>query len=230
MKMPTLIFHGHACFEMRGDSGSCIIDPFLSGNPQADVGPEDISVDAILVTHAHSDHLGDAIEIARRTGATIISTYELALYCQQQGAASVHPMHIGGERTFEWGRVKLTPALHGSSLPEKGIWQLGVACGFLVTIDGSTVYHPGDTGLMSDMQLIGRLENIVVALLPIGGNFTMDATDAIEAAKMLRPDIVVPMHYNTFDVIAADPEQFARRLEAIGHRCHILRPGESLQF
>lgn len=219
-------YHGHACFELRGEEGSIIFDPFLRDNPQADVGPEEVDVDGILVSHGHSDHIGDAVEISRRTGAVIVAPYELAVYCQEKGAKA-HPMYIGGSHQFPFGWVKLVQAHHGSSL---GGRYLGVACGFVVRLGGKTVYHPGDTGLFGDMKLIGELYPLDIAFIPIGSTFTMDIEEAVKAVEFLKPEVAIPMHYNTFPVIQADPEEFARRLSDSPTQVVVMKFGESRNF
>jgi len=223
-------FHGHACFTVESGDKKVLIDPFLSGNPLARAKAEEIEADAILVSHGHGDHLGDALPIAKRTGALIIAPNELAVYCQNQGA-DVHPMHIGGAYQFDFGKVKLTPAWHGSAVIDgDNIIYTGTPCGFIITMDGKTVYHAGDTGLFGDMELIGRLYDIDVALLPIGDNFVMGIDDAVEAVKMLKPKITVPMHYNTFDLIKQDPEVFRKKLDELGYKCAVLDVEDEFDF
>lgn len=225
-----LRFHGHSCFSIESSGYKLIIDPFLDHNPLAKIQAEEIDVDAILVTHGHADHLGDALKIAKRTGAIIIAPNELALYCQSQGA-QVHPMHIGGAHQFDFGRVKLTQALHGSAVIEEGeIIYTGSPCGFLITMADKTVYHAGDTGLFGDMELIGRLDPLEAALLPIGDNFVMGINDALEAAKLLKARIVVPMHYDTFELIQQNPEVFKTKAGQLGIRCEILKVEEELNL
>ncbi len=224
-------FLGHACFLLQGES-TVLIDPFITGNPNASVDPGDINADLILVTHGHSDHLGDAVTIAKNTGATIVSVFEVASYCGQFGVQT-HAMHIGGSNRFGPVKVKLTPALHGSGLPrEDGTMQyLGNPCGFIFTLDGKTIYHAGDTGLFSDMELIGKRHPIDLALLPIGDNFTMGPEDALEAVKLVKPNVVIPMHYNTWPLIAQDPEEFKQDVESeTPARIIILQPGESYEL
>ncbi|MEJ2699703.1 MAG: metal-dependent hydrolase [Desulfuromonadales bacterium] len=202
---------GHACFTLDDGNSRIVIDPFLTGNPVATVAPGDLEVDAVLVTHGHGDHLGDAVDISRRNGAPLIAPFELAKFCERQGA-TVHPMHIGGSHVFPFGRVKLTIAHHGSAFVGAEAEYTGNPCGFLVTMAGRTVYHAGDTGLFSDMRLIGELNEIDAALLPIGDNFTMGPEDARVAAGFLKAKTVIPMHYNTFELIAQDPDAFTRSL------------------
>jgi L-ascorbate metabolism protein UlaG (beta-lactamase superfamily) len=204
-----------------------IVDPFLTGNPQAVWKPEGIDVQFILVTHGHADHLGDTLEIALRTGATVIAPNELALYCRSKGA-NIHPMHIGGSRQFPFGKVKLTPALHGSAI-EEGLIYTGNPCGFLIFMNERIIYHAGDTGLCSDMKLIGEYTPVDLALLPIGDNFVMGIEDAVEAAKFVKAKQVVPMHYNTFDLIKQDPLDFKKKLNGIAV-CTILQPGEYVEI
>jgi len=221
-----ITYHGHSCFELRTGKGGVIIDPFLKGNPLADIGPDKVSVDAVLVTHGHADHLGDAVEIAMNNDAPIIAPFELVNYCISKGAMG-HAMHIGGGADFSFGRVKLTIAHHGSTTDEGPV---GNPCGFVVTMGGKTVYHAGDTGLFYDMNLIGETNHIDCALLPIGDNFTMGPEDAARAVKMLHPAVVIPMHYNTFDVIKQDPEVFKAALGGEGPDVRILSPGESTEI
>ncbi len=227
--MAKLWYLGHSAFYLEGDKLKALIDPFLSQNPWAIAKPEDFTdLNYIFVTHGHSDHLGDAIEISKRTGAVIVSVYEVGLYCSSKGAKT-HNMHIGGRYRFPFGTVKLVPAAHGSSTVENNqIIYLGNPCGFLIEIDGKVIYHAGDTALISDMELIGRYENVDVALLPIGGNFTMDVRDAAIAAEMVKPKLAIPMHYKTWPIIDADPDEFKFLSEARGIKAKVLNPGEEL--
>lgn len=227
--MATLTWHGHACFSLETDEGTRILfDPWLDGNPKADIRAEQIEqVDYILVSHGHSDHFADCVAIAKRTGATVISTFELVAFCQTQGVENGHGMNIGGGFQFPFGRVKLTPALHTGSVQgdEEGTFTTDCA-GFLINLNsGTRLYHAGDTALITDMQLLrGQVD---VALLPIGDNFTMGPEDAARAVEMIEPRTVVPIHYDTFEVIEQDPEAFRQR---VGDRAEvrILRPGESI--
>ena len=219
--MPELKFLGHACFLLREEKSSLIFDPFLTGNPAATTPADQLDCQYVLVSHGHDDHLGDAVNIAKRTGATIITTAELARACAEKGAKT-HAMHLGGKRCFDFGFVRITPAFHGSGVPG------GHACGFIVNFYGKTVYHTGDTALFSDMALLGRLESIDVVLLPIGDNFTMGPPDAAEAVHLIQPKLAVPMHYNTWPVIAQSPDAFKKDVEArFKIPVHIMNPGDT---
>jgi L-ascorbate metabolism protein UlaG (beta-lactamase superfamily) len=228
--MPRVTFLGHACCTVQEGEHTVLIDPFLTGNPLAAARPDQLAPHAILITHGHNDHVGDAIDIARRTGATIVANFEIATWCQQSGV-STHPMHIGGAHTFDWGWVKLTPAWHGSTfIDDQGFHTLGLPTGVLLRMGERTVYHSGDTALFGDMALIGRRHPIDLALLPIGDNFTMGPEDALEAVRLLNPRRVVPIHYNTFPPIQQDPQAFARQVAAeTKAECVVLAPGESVE-
>jgi len=225
-----LTFWGHAAFLLEDGSHKVVIDPFLTGNPLAKVKPDDVTCDYIIVTHGHGDHLGDTIAIAKKNDAIVIANFEVATYCGNQGC-NAHPMHIGGAHEFPFGTVKLTIAHHGSGLTvDDQIIYLGNPAGVLMTVDGKTIYHAGDTGLFYDMKLIGEMNDIDVALLPIGDNFTMGIDDAVKAVEFLQPGLAVPMHYKTFDLIDVDPKEFANKVESLGKAVKILDVGESLEL
>jgi L-ascorbate metabolism protein UlaG (beta-lactamase superfamily) len=227
--MVKVTFIGHSCFLLDNGTQRLLIDPFVKGNPSAKATDAVMKPDFILVSHGHGDHLGDAVEIAKASGATIISNYEIATYCGTKGARNVHPLHIGGGNKFSFGSVKLTIAHHGSSLGDNFQYG-GSPAGFIIRTDGKIIYHSGDTGLFLDMKLIGELDPIDLALLPIGGNFTMDISDAVRAVEFLKPRKVIPMHYNTFDMIASNPKEFVDKIKPLGTEGIILKPGETYKL
>jgi len=207
-------FHGHAVVMLETEEGQKLLfDPFINGNELCDLDVNTVEADYIFVTHAHDDHLGDTIEIAKRTGAEVITTVEIAEYLSSFDVKA-HGMQPGGSHMFDFGKVKFTPAIHGSSIEIDGKpHTLGLASGILVTADTQTVYHVGDTALYSDMKLIGDLHDIDLAFIPIGDNFTMGPEDASLAAKWLKANKVVPIHYNTFPLIAQNPEDYIKILD-----------------
>jgi L-ascorbate metabolism protein UlaG (beta-lactamase superfamily) len=206
-----LTWLGHSAFLVETNGHTLLIDPFLTGNPMASGSPEDFSPDHILVTHGHEDHLGDTVAIAKRTGATVVSNFEIVTYLQtKHGLQNVHPQHIGGAADYPWGRLKLTHALHGSALPDGSYG--GNPAGLLLYLPGAKIYHAGDTGLFGDMALIGE-EGIDLAILPVGDNFTMGPDDALRALKLIKPAKVIPIHYDTFDIIKQDIAAWAASVE-----------------
>ncbi len=225
--MPKLTYFSHAAWMIETNGDTILIDPFLDDNPTSPVKSNEVKADYIIITHAHGDHIGDAIPIAKRDNATIISNFEIANWCGAQGVTA-HPMHIGGARDFPFGKVKLTQAFHGSSFPDGSYG--GMPAGVLVTIDNKTVYHSGDTGLFGDMKLIGEQTPLEIAIIPIGDNFTMGINDAVKAVEFLNPKKVIPMHYKTFDVIDVDPGEFVSRVKSLGVDAQILEYGESLVY
>ena len=227
--MPTVTWHGHSTCTLRTDDGvGVVIDPFFDDNPACDLSVDDIDdVDFILVSHGHFDHFADCIPLAKRTGATVISTFEIVNHCQENGVEDGHGMNVGGAHDFPFGRLKLTPAVHsGAVAGGEGVYS---ACtGFLIRLDGSCFYHAGDTALTKDLELLST-EEISLAMLPIGDNFTMGPDDAVRAVEMIRPQVVVPIHYDTWDVIAQDPERFRQKVSNRA-RVQIMKPGETYEF
>lgn len=222
--MAVITFLGHACFLLEEEGKETIIfDPFLKENPHTTLTAEQIKADYILVSHGHFDHIGEAYEIAEANKATIISTAEISFDAQGKGL-NAHPMNIGGKFNFPFGWIKVTLAFHGSGIAG------GHACGFVVNYYGKNIYFAGDTGLFSDMKLIGDT-NLDIALLPIGDNFTMGIDDAVLAASFLNTPTVIPYHYNTWPIIEADPEEFKKKVETKTHsKCVIVPAGESYTF
>jgi L-ascorbate metabolism protein UlaG (beta-lactamase superfamily) len=223
-----LRYFSHSAFQLTTNSGvNILIDPFLTGNPTSPVKAQDVTADYIILTHAHGDHLGDAFSIADRYKATFICVNELAEYCKSKGY-NAHNMHIGGGYNFDFGRVKFTIAHHGSQTPDN--YYAGEPAGVIVSADGKNVYHTGDTGLFYDMKLIGEMIPIDYMLLPIGDNFTMGITDAVKAVELTSPKVAIPMHYNTFPVIEADPNEFKKKAEEKGFVGKVLKFGEEIEL
>jgi L-ascorbate metabolism protein UlaG (beta-lactamase superfamily) len=216
----------HASFLIETDQAKLLVDPFMTGNPLSPVSAAEIQTDYIFISHGHGDHVGDSIPIAKRTGAMVVSNYEIQSWISAQGVENVHPLHIGGGYDWPWGRAKLTIAQHGSMLPDGS--NGGNPCGFIFYIGDIKIYHACDTGLFYDMKLIGE-EGIDLAILPIGDNFTMGPDDALRAVKLIGPKQVVPIHYNTFDVIKQDPHAWAIRVQQeTNAEVVVMAPGETL--
>ena len=225
--MRKLTYIGHSAFFIEKDMEGILIDPFITGNPLANFDYRQKRINAIVVTHAHLDHLGDAIAISKATGAYIIAVFELANYCIEKGAKAIG-VGIGGKLEFKWGSVKFLPAVHSSSNPD--LPYGGIAASVLFDIDGTIIYHAGDTALMPDFTMIGELYNPYYAILPVGGYYTMDIEDAATAAKMLFAPEVIPMHYNTFPNIKVDIQKFADLIEEQGQKCLPLKVNEYVEF
>jgi L-ascorbate metabolism protein UlaG (beta-lactamase superfamily) len=221
-----ILFHGHACFELSDGSARVLIDPFLApDNPAATTTPDDVDPTDILLTHGHADHLGSAVEIAKRTGASCVAITDLARWLGEQGIDDATGPNLGGTVTTDWGWVKLVLAMHTNSTPDGTV--ISEAAGLIVRIGDATVYHLGDTCLFGDLRLIGERDRADVALMPIGGHYTMDRRDAVVACEMLGAGTVIPCHYDTFPVIETDAAAFKAEAEsACSSSVVVLRPGE----
>lgn len=224
--MATLTWYGHATLGLETGGYTLLIDPFFTGNPAASTGADQLSPDFILVSHGHGDHIGDTIDIATRSGAQVISNHEIVTWLGTQGLEKLHGQHLGGGFQHPFGYLKLTLALHGSQLPDGSYG--GNPCGFLLTDNnGQKIYFAQDTGLFGDMALIGE-EGLDMAILPIGDNYTMGPADALRAVKLLQPKQVLPIHYNTFDLLNQDAQAWAQQVEAeTSTKVVVLNPGES---
>jgi L-ascorbate metabolism protein UlaG (beta-lactamase superfamily) len=220
-----LTWYGHAALGLETGGYKLLVDPYFTDNPAASTTADKVEADFILVSHGHGDHVGDTVAIAKRTGATAISNFEIATWLGNKGLEA-HPQHLGGGFQYPFGYLKLTLALHGSGLPDGSYG--GNPAGFLLTTnEGQKIYLACDTGLFGDMRLIGE-EGIDLAVIPIGDNFTMGPEDALRAVKLIQPKHVIPIHYNTWDLIAQDPNSWGSRVKAeTGTQVHVLKPGES---
>jgi L-ascorbate metabolism protein UlaG (beta-lactamase superfamily) len=225
--MTTARFLGHSCWLLSHEQTTLLIDPFLSQSPVAPVPAEDVRAGWVLLTHAHFDHMLDAESIARRCGATVVANFEIASYWGAKGLKT-QPLQPGGTARFDWGWVKMVPAIHGSTWEEDGRpLTLGLACGFVIHLGGKTIYHLGDTALYGDMALVGRRYTVDLALVPIGDTFTMGPDDAVDAVKLIQPRVAIPMHYDTFPPIKQDPQAWAERIRGeLGIEAVVVAPGE----
>lgn len=223
-------FLGHSALLIEHKDFKALIDPFLKGNPQYKEKQEYTEgITHIFITHGHGDHIGDAVEIALKNQSKVISNAEIANIIKiEHKEIETHAMHIGGRFEFSFGKVKMTPAVHGSSYYKDGnFYDAGNPGGFVIEVDGKSIYHAGDTGLTYDMKLL-EFEEIDLAFLPIGGNYTMDIDDAVRAVDFIKPKITVPMHYNTFGLIQANPIDFVEKLP--DYTVRILSPGETIEL
>jgi L-ascorbate metabolism protein UlaG (beta-lactamase superfamily) len=224
-----ITYYGHACFGAEVGKKALLFDPFITGNELAkNIEVKKVPADYILISHGHQDHVGDAVEIAKRTGATVISNYEITLWCNKQGIEKTHPLNHGGGYRFDFGRVKLVTALHSSSLPD-GTYG-GNPGGFVVESEQGNFYYSGDTALTMDMRLIGESTRLNFAALCLGDNFTMGIDDALKAAEFVNCKDVLGLHYNTFPPIQIDQQAAVRKFKAAGKELRLLKPGESTSF
>lgn len=230
-------FHGHSCFELSEGETTVLVDPFLApNNPAAVATAEDVEPTHIAISHGHVDHMADAVPVAKRTGAHCVAIVELAKWLEGQGLEGVSDPNFGGTVEFDWGYISLVPAWHTNTLPgseespysaEHGI-AIGTAAGLVIKIGETTVYHAGDTCLFSDMKLIAQRSDVDVALLPIGGHYTMDRRDAVVAAELVGAATVIPMHYDTFPPIETDSGAFKTEVEEkTSSQVVLLKPGET---
>lgn len=227
--MAKLTYHGHATCSLVTDDGTVLVfDPFFDDNPACRLRVDQVEADYILVSHGHGDHFSDCIPLARRTGATVIGTFELVSFCLEKGVKSGHGMNIGGAHAFPFGRVKLTAAVHTGSVEGDVEGTHTTTCaGFLVEFGGKSLYHAGDTALTMEFHLLkGQVD---VALLPIGDNYTMGPDDAVRAIEMIEPKVVIPIHYGTWPVIAQDPLAFKAKVGALA-TVEVVPPGSSYEF
>jgi len=224
-----IMYLGHSAFLLEG-SRRVLIDPFLSGNPNAAKKPEEVEADVIFVTHGHGDHLGDAVEIAKRNNVPVVCIHELSVILSKQGVNAIG-MNIGGTAKLDGVKITMVKAVHSADVGEEPI-SAGAPAGGIIEVDGIKVYHTGDTDVFLDMQLIGELHKPDVMLVPIGDYYTMGIPGAVKALELVRPRIAIPMHYNTFPVIQQDPEEFKKAVEERGveTKVTILKPGESYEI
>jgi L-ascorbate metabolism protein UlaG (beta-lactamase superfamily) len=219
-------FLGHSAVELISGDTRVLVDPFITGNPKAAVEASELEPTHILLTHGHADHYGDIVDIAKRTGATVVALTEIAGEIGEQGVENVFDPNLGGTVKFDWGWVKMVPAWHTSTTPNGTV---STPAGLLIGVGDTLVYHLGDTALFSDLQLIARRgDKVDVALVPIGGHYTMDRIDAVTAVELIDPGTVIPIHYDTMPVIETDAEAFKADVESqTSAKVVILQPGET---
>lgn len=218
-------FLGHAAFELTDGAATVLIDPFLTGNPKAAVAADELAADTILLSHGHSDHYGDTVSIAKRTGADVVTIVEIANELKGAGLEKVHDPNLGGTIELDWGWVKLVPAWHTSTTPNGTV---NTPAGLLIKFGGKVIYHTGDTALFSDLALVGRRDPIDLALVCIGGHYTMDRHDAVEAARLIGASQLIPCHYDTFPPIETDAQAFKADVEAAtSTQVVVIAPGET---
>jgi L-ascorbate metabolism protein UlaG (beta-lactamase superfamily) len=231
-------YHGHSCFQITEGDTCLLVDPFLApNNPAAEATAEDVDATHIAVSHGHADHVADAVAVSKRTGAPVVAMVEVAGWMDTHGAAEVRDPNLGGTVSFDWGWIKLVPAWHTNTMPgggdnpfsaETGV-PVGVPAGLVISIGGKTIYYTGDTCLFSDMKLVAERHPVDVAVMPIGGHYTMDRHDAVVAAKFIGAETVIPVHYNTFPAVETDAAAFKADVEAqTDSKVAVLDPGQSL--
>jgi L-ascorbate metabolism protein UlaG (beta-lactamase superfamily) len=224
-----ITYYGHSCFSLEINGKHLLFDPFITPNELAkDIDASKINADYILISHGHEDHIADAVSIAKRTGATVISNWEIVQWLQKQGVNNTHPMNIGGHWFFDFGKVKCVTAVHSSSLPD-GTYG-GNPMGFLLETDMGNAYYAGDTALTLDMKLIGDYKKIDLAFLPLGNNFTMGIDNAIIAAQFIRCDAIIGMHYDTFGYIKIDHKEAGQKFNAAGKKLLLMEIGKQIDF
>lgn len=226
-----LTYYGHSAFQIETGTATLLFDPFITGNPLAEgvVAAAELNPTVILLTHAHGDHWGDTVAIAQRTGALVVANYEITQYLTRvHGYTHVHPMNAGGSWDFSWGRVTQTYARHSSSFPD-GTYG-GNPNGYILQLEGRTIYDMGDTCAFAEMAWIGEEYAIDLALIPIGDDFTMGPKEAVRAARMVRPKLSVPIHYNTFPLIRVNETDWVRRMAEAGLEAQVLRAGETMEL
>jgi L-ascorbate metabolism protein UlaG (beta-lactamase superfamily) len=222
--MPKITFLGHAAFSIEHDGRTVLVDPFLTGNPKAAAKADEVAADAIFLTHGHGDHLGDTVDIAKRTGATVVAIVELADELSKS-VDNIKDPNIGGTVDLGWVSVRLTPAWHTGTSPSG---TASTPAGLVIEIGGKRIYHLGDTGLFSDLALPSKRGHIDVAIVPIGGHYTMDRFDAVVAADFLKADQIIPCHYDTFPPIETDAEAYKKDVQDAGYaEVIVLEPGAS---
>lgn len=222
-------YYGHACFSVEVNGKHLLFDPFITSNPlAADIDIKKIKADYILISHGHEDHIADAATIAKQTGATVISNFEIVTWLGKQSISKSHPMNLGGSWSFDFGKVKFVNAVHSSSFPDGS--YAGNPGGFLVETPQGNFYYSGDTALTYDMKLIGNYKKINFALLPIGGNFTMNVDNAIIAADFIKCDKIIGVHYDTFGYIKIDHKEAKEKFNRAGKELILLEIGDTFKF
>ncbi len=225
----TITYYGHSCFTIKAKGKQLLFDPFISKNPLAShINISKIQADYILVSHGHEDHITDAVSIAKRTGAMIISNYEIINWLSEQGIENHHAMNTGGHRIFDFGKVKCVNAVHSSSMPDGSYG--GNPLGFLIETSEGNFYYSGDTALTYDMKLIGEYKKINFALLPIGNNFTMGIDNAIIAAEFINCEKIIGLHYDTSEFIKIDHNEAIEKFSSAGKELILLPIGNSIEI